>query len=192
MGEKTPRERCMSARGILPGTILLCLAAQPAGAEATSLDVKTGLWRMETLVDMGNAAALPESVLAAMPPEQQAQLRAQFEAMRAKPRQGQKCITAADIARGLMPRDPPGAHCTSTMLTQTARLEEVKQVCTASASGDAASNSTATIRVEAVDNETLNGSGKFDGMMGGQPHAGSMTIHGKWISATCGDAAPHE
>ncbi len=67
----------------LPIACLMALAAAPATAQATQLDVKTGLWEMTSTIQM-HGPVIPPEALAQMPPAMRDKMTAMIQGCKSR------------------------------------------------------------------------------------------------------------
>jgi hypothetical protein len=166
--------------------MLLCVAGTGL-AQAPTLDLKPGLWQVNSTGSMTGAPPIPPEALANMPPEKRAQVQAMMEAAMARasePQVAQRCVTEDELRRGLNFDDRPNPSCHRTIVSNTSRTLVVHEECAGQRPmvGD--------FRFTAVDRETM--TGDVHVVMGGGPNPSTMqrSLQGKWLGSDCGDVKP--
>jgi hypothetical protein len=165
-------------------------------AQSQPLPVKPGLWEMQASTT--NAMALPpeaEAKIAAMPPAQQAQVRAMMSGGMGggKPVSitKQVCLAPQTSMDNLLDpsRQSPGMQCTYTNKVQTASNASFDLSCTGtmgSAKGHA--------EYHAIDDTHMSSTMHMTITASAQGHTSNSTVDvattGKFLNADCGDVKP--
>jgi hypothetical protein len=184
-----PRHRNIAGAVVVALALVVNMRTAHA-ADAIKLNVKAGLWEIASDGKITGAPPIPEDQLARLTPEQRARFEAAMQASMdnaAKSRVMKNCVTPEKIARGLDIGQHNPASCQKQVLTNTSSEMEVSEQC----SDDKGKTN---IRERFV----LNGSGQLTGTVqvsktsGEQTMTIDTTIHGKWLSASCGDVKDME
>ena len=171
--------------------ISVCGLFSALAAENTPLQVKPGLWEITSEGQNSGTPPIPPEVLAQMTPEQRAQMEAHLKEMMAQQAQRRvtkRCVTQQDIDHGFDKFDERTRDkCTRTVTRSTSTLMEGRVQCTGSTT-----YTSGTYHFEAPNPQTFNGS--FDMTVGDASHTMKIKrdMHGKWLSADCGDVKPRE
>jgi len=169
----------------LPVLILALCGA--GGAQAETLDIKTGLWETTTTMTMtgmtGGAMASKEPDYSKMPPEQAARMKEMMKTMRGEPKTEitRSCITQEQLDKDRF--DEHESNCTRTVLEKTKTLVHMTLACKSEHGGTGQGE----FRYEAPNRETLKGGFEMTTMpaKGGPIHMKSE-MKGHWLSADCG------
>jgi len=182
----------MSAIRIVCATLALSLtgaAAQNAQAASIGLDIKTGLWEMtSTGKTKGRPAAmLPAEVLKHLSPSQRSQMNSVMsEGMKHadKKRVSKKCVTEKTLKRGFKLDDKPSTNCKETLVTNNAKLMEMRLHCTGTPRADG------SYRMEAVGHEEVRGIMTMKVKSGGGYVTMNRDMKGHWLGPDCGNVKP--
>jgi hypothetical protein len=185
----------------LTAVVVLLIGATGLWAQGTPLPVKPGLWEMQTSTNGPGQAAptLPpeaEAKIAALPPAQQAQVRAMMSGAgggAAKPAVAPRkvCLAGQPNLDSILNQSQrsSGMQCTFTNRSQTGRSVSFDTSCT-SAQGNAQGHT----EFHMVDDEHLSGSTHMTIKGSAQGHDFSSTVDsttsGKFLAADCGDVKP--
>lgn len=159
----------------------------PVAAAAEKLNVKPGLWEINSTSRISGVPPLPPEVLAKMTPEQRAQMEAAFKAETQKGPQrdvDRECITLEELERPFQSAN--AENCTQTIVATTRTTQEVRLVCTGEYKGSG------VFRVTTPTAETMTGT--LDLSMGEAKNAMRIQakLDGRWLGADCGDEAEAE
>lgn len=180
---------------------VLLVAGIGALAQSAPLPVKPGLWEMQTSSNGPGQAAptLPpdaEAKIAALPPAQQAQVRAMMSgagggAARPAVAPRKVCLAGQPNLDSILNQSQrsSGMQCTFTNRAQTARGVSFDTSCT-SAQGNAQGHT----EFHMVDDEHVSGSTHMTITGSANGHAFNSTVDsttsGKFLTADCGDVKP--
>jgi hypothetical protein len=161
--------------------------AGPGLAQTSSLDVKPGLWEINSAGTMTGAPPIPPEVLANMPPEKRAQVEAAMQAAMARanePQVTRNCVTAEQLRRGLNFDERTNPSCQRTVVSNSSSLLVVHEECTG------ARTMVMDFHVTAIDRETMKGDIII--VMGNGPNPSTVrrSLAGKWLGSDCGDVKP--
>jgi hypothetical protein len=179
----------MTTRAYLAlGAAALLAASASAHADNPKLDVKPGLWEITYSGSSSGQMPLPPDVANNLTPEQRKRIeaaqQAQLERMK-QPHTTQMCLTPEQVAEGFKigPGSQPG--CQDTVVSSTANAMHLREECTST-------NPPRSVDVnyDAPDRQTVNST--LHVVVGSGPQAMTMdrTMHGKWLSADCGNVKP--
>lgn len=169
---------------ILLGFLVLFPFTIQSDSTMQPLNVKPGLWEVSvTMTGLPAMPAIPDSVLAQMPPDQRAKLEAM---MKGQANTMKTCVTKDKIEKSEAFRNAPKS-CTYTIVSSTSSKLEMKTECTQNGV-----KMTGDFVVEAVDPENVKGSMRMNasgGNTSGGNNAMNMntTFTEKWLGADCGD-----
>jgi Protein of unknown function (DUF3617) len=159
-------------------------------ALADPLAVTPGLWEV-TSAGAGTAGRplpqIPADQMAKLTPQQQQTLQQRLAAGGGRVTTRKLCVTQTMLNKGFQLPESDNRHCTTTPVTRTAAVEELKLACTGKVTNDG------TLTIQAQDEHTVTVTLDMSlTMENGQ----TMPIHrvsqGKWLGADCGDVKPHE
>jgi hypothetical protein len=173
----------------------LCVSgfAAVSAAASVTLNVKPGLWEITSTGQISGAPPIPDEMLARLPPEQRAKIRAAMAASMAqanKPHVYKSCVTEKSLQGGLDLSDHSrGEHCTPTMLKSSASMMDVRTECTGERRDE---RTTGRFHFEAPSPDTMTGT--IDLTMSDGVHTMHVkrSMHGQWIAADCGKYAHND
>jgi hypothetical protein len=178
-----PRLLAASAAGIVFTTI---------AARAEPLAVRPGLWEMTATIQM-DQITLPPALLAQMPPETQARMKAAMANL-SKPRTLQKCLTPESLARAMEFRSRGIQDCTRDPLQSSAHAFSLHAVCTFNGRGGGG-KADLQIHVVADSAEHMHGTVVMNRALNpgdpGPAHA-NTTIDAVFKSPDCGTVKPDQ
>jgi hypothetical protein len=171
------------------GAALLLAGSAPGQAENAKLDVKPGLWQVDSTGQTTGTPTIPPELLANLPPEKRAQAEAAMRAAMARaaaPRTDKSCITEKELQQGLDLGEGQDRSCKRSVVSNTSRLLVLHEVCGGKRPmvGD--------MRFEAVNRETM--TGQISLVIGSGTDTTNMTrnLQGKWLGSDCGSVKPKE
>jgi hypothetical protein len=167
----------------IAGVSLVLLAE--AADQPIKLNVKPGLWEIASQGQINGAPPIPEESLARLTPEQRARFEAAMQASMAnaaKPRLSKHCMTPEKIQRGLEINQHNDASCEKKVVSNSASELNFSETC----STDKGSTSM-TEHFQLDGSEQVSGTVHAVNTAGGKTMTVDSTIHGKWLSASCGD-----
>lgn len=160
-------------------TLLACSTLW--AADFLPLDVKTGEWQTTVTGQMSGIPPIPEDVLARLTPDQRAKMEAAMSARGGgKPTVSKNCLTKEKLEKGFNTGDESTKMCTRTMVSSFAGKQEMRIDCTRQNM-----KSTGTIKVEAVDSETVKGSIMMAATSGDHTMNMNYSFVSKWIGPAC-------
>ncbi|MGC1107145.1 MAG: DUF3617 domain-containing protein [Candidatus Acidiferrales bacterium] len=169
---------------ILLGLVVLLPFAVPSDNAMQPLNVKPGLWEVSaTMNGLPAMPAIPDSVLAQMPPDQRAKVEAM---MKGQPITTKGCVTKEKLEKSEAFRNAPKS-CTYTIVSSTSSKLEMKTECM-----EKGTKMTGDFLVEAIDSEHIKGSMRMNASGGGTSEGTNAmnmntTFTEKWLGADCGD-----
>jgi hypothetical protein len=184
----------MGWRKLSPRFWVFCCAsgfsfvASGAGlAAGLSLDVKPGLWDIETSGATSGVPQIPPDMLEKLKPDQRVIAEAMLLAVIAQasmPHSLQFCVTPEQVRQGLDLDRIGGKHCQRTVRSSSPTGLDMQVDC----SGQDQMSGNLHLRV--VDRATLAGDVDFRAGLGANSMTIRQTLHGKWLGAECGDVQP--
>ncbi len=175
---------------ILLGLAFLFPFLMQSGSSITPLNVKVGLWETTVTMNMTGMPAIPDSVLAQIPPEQRAKMQQMIDERNGKPTTTKSCLTKEKL-QNTNPFQKAPQGCTYTVLSSSGSKMEVKMECVRNGM-----TATSHIVVTASDSENVKGtmhmnttssSGSSDSAGAGAGMKMDGTFTSKWVGASCGD-----
>ncbi len=160
----------------------LCLAAS-ATLAGDRFAVKPGLWEVTTTHQSSGMPAIPDEVLAKLPPEQRARIMAPSSGTHTH----QQCVTEQDLERPFRPEDAQ-KHCTDKVVSQTSTAIEIALDCKEVGPGGGTGHG--TFKVHATSAESAEGVLDMAISSGGQPMNMHSAFKSHWLGANCGDVKP--
>jgi len=165
--------------GLLLGSFLTFGAAD----NVQPLNVKAGLWEVNTTSAVSKDNVLPAALLEKLTPEQRARIEERIKASRSDTlitTIKKRCLSREQLRRGLLFR-PDGRSCTWTLLTSTRNKVEMRGDCV-----DQGFKTEARLQIAALSPDEAEGSLQFS--TNGEntiPPATSSTFKAKWIGPRC-------
>ena len=157
----------------------------PAYAGENHLDVKTGLWEINTSGQASGSLPIPAEMLDKLTPERRARFEQMMEMSKADAAQSRKykeCVTEEQMDRGFTLNDE-NESCKKTIISNTAKVMEIREECQDGKRGSG------TIRFEAVSDEEVKGNVHMT-VGGGDGMTIDKTIEAKWLGSDYGDIEP--
>lgn len=164
------------------------LAVSGAGlAAGLSLDVKPGLWEIQTSGSASGMPEIPTEALAKLPPEQRVIAAAMLLAIITQasvPHRLQFCVTPEQLRQGLDLDRMAGKDCHRTVQSSSPRGLDMQVDCTGreAMSGD--------VHLRVVDRATVAGNVDVRAGEGASRLTIRQSLHGRWLGAACGDVRP--
>jgi len=168
------------------GLGLLGWQAGPATADAVSLNIKPGLWKVTTTSRVSGQLPIPEDELARLSPAQRAQYEAAMKAAAASmgaPHVFEECLTAKQIADGLKLNDTQPS-CHRTVLSQSPTEVHVHESCTGASAREMDG------RFQAPNPSTMHGTIHMVATHGAQTMNVNSIVQGQRLGADCGNLPP--
>lgn len=170
-------------------TLIGLLALAPLASFAddmTPLNVKPGLWEDTVATQSsGMPAAIPDDVLAKMPPERRAQIEAMMKGAMA-PHTVKACVTPDQIKKATIFDDRANSTCKRTITSSSSDAIAFHMECNTGRSKTVADG-----HFQAVDSENIRG--EITGTTttpDGRTIPSKTTFSGKWLSSDCGNLQP--
>jgi hypothetical protein len=153
-------------------------------SQQAKFNVKPGLWEQTMVSHTTGAPSLSGDMKAQLTPEQQKKMAdsmAASSAGAAQPHTTQVCMSQEKMDRGFAEEaDRPG--CKQTVVTNTPTVLEVRQECS-----NPTGKMVITLHYKALNRETVTGKTRLEMTNSGHTMISDGTIHGKWVSDSCGD-----
>ena len=166
----------------LIGLIALAPLASLAD-DVTPLNVKPGLWEDTVTTQAGGMmGAIPDDVLAKMPPERREQLEKAMKGAMA-PHTMKACVTPDQIKNGRLYQDRSNNACKQTITSSSSDSITFHIECNSGRSQTVADG-----HFQAIDSGTVKG--EITGtttMPDGRTIPSKTTFSGKWLSSDCGN-----
>ena len=147
------------------------------------LNVKTGLWETTSSITTSGEMPIPAEFLAKLTPEQRARIDARMKANAAektKTHTSKSCLTREKLQES--PFSDEQKDCTRSLLTSTSSKAEIRFECSMQGT-----KMNGTINLEALNSETVKGSGRTSATGGGHTMNTSTTFTSKWLGPSCGN-----
>lgn len=163
-------------------TALACMTAAASAGSAERLNVKPGLWEIESAIQL-RGMPLSKDMQARLTPQQLAKMRADLEAEAAKgPHRetSRECITEAELER---PFTTDTKDCKQTFVKSTRNAQEIRLDCTGERKGGG------LMKVNAPTPETMTAALEVKMGQGADLFTMNGTLKGRWLGADCGDEA---
>jgi Protein of unknown function (DUF3617) len=163
--------------------IVASIVAVPALASAASLDIKPGLWEVQSTIKRSGTPPIPDSVMAKLTPDQREKLEAALKARAAqapKDTVTKSCITEKDLEKP-MPLDPGGKNkdCKSTLVKSSRTMQMIHVECTGQ------QNVTGDWKFQAIDTKSMIGTMDMKVSAGTHTMTVNGKFQGKWLQASC-------
>jgi hypothetical protein len=162
------------------------LLAGAAAMKAQKIDVKLGLWEVNTSTETKGMPAMPGMDTSKMPPETRERIEAMMKARQAKAPQShtrQDCITQEKLDKDIFQAENEReTACKRTEVSNTRTTRHYKIECNSKQQMTGEAEFTATSR------ESMTGWFKIMMNPGGtSPMTINTNISAKWLGAACGD-----
>ncbi len=178
-----PRNLLQAAVASLACTAAVTVLVQ--AAEFTKPNIKPGLWEVTTNPKMSGEMPIPEEQLAKMTPEQRTRLADAMKAGMAngsKPRVYKECMTPEKIARGFeMDRGADEASCKRNIVASSASELTLHDEC-----DNPKRKSVTDVHFEIKGGTQMTGKINVVVTSSGKTMTVDSTVHGKWLSSSCG------
>jgi hypothetical protein len=169
-----------SGNAIGAACAMLLAAGSAASADLVKPDIKLGLWEISSSPKLGGQMAIPDDVLARMPPERRAQMQAMMQNAVSKPRVIKQCMTAEKLSRGFKTGREDDSTCKQTVISSSSSEMQVHVECN---KPDGRTTMDAHFQMSA---DTMQGTTNLVRTSGGKTMTMDTTVRGKWLGADCG------
>jgi hypothetical protein len=167
---------------------MLALTYLPFAAQsAERLNIKTGLWEVESVTQFSGSPPLPKELMDKLTPEQRAKMAADLKAEAAKGPErdtSKECLTEKDLEQPFSSAN--AKDCRQTIVRTTATSQEARIQCDGQVKGSG------VLKVTTPSPETMNGSIDLKIGQGADAFVIKGTLKGRWLGADCGDEADAE
>jgi hypothetical protein len=156
-----------------------------AGAAEQRLNVKLGLWEMESTMQLGGIPPLSKELKAKLTPAQIAKMEADWkrEFAEGPDREvSRECMTEKDVTQ---PFSSVSEDCRQTVVNTSRTTQEVRLVC----EGDDGRKGGGTLKINTPTPESMTGSLDLKYGEGAEVFTMKGTMKGRWLGADCGDEA---
>lgn len=174
----------MNRKPLLAVAAFACVSFSFAAAGAERLNVKTGLWEIESLTQMGGTLPLSKDLKARLTPAQIAKMQADWKAETAKGPErdvSKECITEKDIEKPFHSVNQDG--CRETFVSTSRTAQEVRLVC------DGERKGSGVLKISTPTPQSMTGTLDMKFGEGGEVFTMKGTLKGRWLSDDCGDEA---
>jgi len=174
-------------RGLCFASGLAIAASGACLAAGVSLDVKSGLWEIQTSGSASGVPQIPAEALAKLPPDQRAIAAAMLLAVitqASMPHKMQFCVTPEQVRQGLDLDRVGGKHCQHTIRSSSPAGFDMQMDCSG------ADSMSGVVHVRVVDRTTVSGDVDLHTGSGPDGLAIKQDLHGRWLGAACGDVQP--
>ncbi|HMN47342.1 MAG TPA: DUF3617 domain-containing protein [Povalibacter sp.] len=174
----------MTRKPVLAAAAFACVSLSFAAAGAERLNVKTGLWEIESLTQMGGTLPLSKDLKARLTPAQIAKMQADWKAEAAKGPErdvSQECITAKDIEQPFHAANADG--CRQTFVSTSRTAQEVRLVCEGERKGSG------VLEISTPTPQSMTGTLDMKFGEGAEVFTMKGTLKGRWLGDDCGDEA---
>ena len=159
-----------------------CLAAFSGASAAEKLNVKTGLWEIDSVQQMSGVMPISQEMKAMLKPEQIAKIQAELKAEMAKGPQRERsseCLTEKELERPFGSAD--SKECRQTIVSTSRTSQEVRLVC------DGERKGSGVLKVSTPTPETMTAEIDLKFGEGAEVLTIRDSMKGRWISADCGE-----
>ncbi|HEY6641627.1 DUF3617 domain-containing protein [Povalibacter sp.] len=174
----------MTRSNVLVAAALASLSVSSVVVGAERLNVKTGLWEIESLTQMGGVMPLSRDLKARLTPAQIAKMQADWKASAAEGPDrdvSRECITEKDLAQPFSSAD--SKNCRQTIVNTSRTTQEVRMVCEGEHRGSG------LLKVNAPTPQTMTASLELKFGEGTDMFTMKGSMKGRWLSDDCGDEA---
>lgn len=164
--------------------ILLCstLCSAVWAQDFRPLDVKTGEWASTINGQTTGLPPIPDEVLNRLTPEQRARMQASMQSKGSKTTVSKSCLTKDKLDKPFNLGDENTKSCTRTLVESSRTKQEIRINCDREGM-----KSTGTVKVEAINAETVKGSMQLAVTNGEHTMNMNYTFASKWVAPTCSD-----
>ncbi len=174
----------MIRKFVLAAAAFTCVFLSLAATGAERLNVRTGLWEIESLTQMGGALPLSKELKDRLTPAQIAKMQADWKAEAAKGPQrdvSRECLTEKDIERPFQSADTK--NCKQVFVNTSRTAQEVRLVCEGERKGSG------VLKLNTPTPQTMTGSLDLKFGEGAEVFTMKGTLKGRWLGDDCGDEA---
>ena len=174
----------MTRQFVRAAAAFACASLSLAAIGAERLNVKTGLWEIESLTQMGGVMPLSKELKARLTPAQIAKMQTDWKAEAAKGPErdvSQECLTEKDVERPFQSADTK--NCKQVFVNTSRTAQEVRLVCEGENKGSG------VLKINTPTAQTMTGSLDLKFGEGAEVFTMKGTLKGRWLSDDCGDEA---
>jgi hypothetical protein len=174
-------------RGVCFAASLVVIASGVCLAAGVSLDVKPGLWEIQTSGSASGAPQIPPEALAKLKPEQRAIAEAMMMAIVAQastPHTLQFCVTPEQVRQGLDLNRMGGHDCRRNVQSSSPTGLDMQVDCTGR------DQMSGVVHLRVVDRATVAGNVDLHAGLGTNSLTIRQDLHGHWLGAACGEVKP--
>ena len=168
---------------IFTALLLLSSCLLWAADKFQPLNVKTGLWETTSSITTSGELPIPAEFLSKLTPEQRARIDARMKANAAektKTHTSRSCLTPEKLQES--PFSDEQKDCTRSLLASPSSKAEIRFECRMHGR-----KMDGTINLEALNSETVKGSGHTKASGAGHTMNTSTTFTSKWLGPNCGN-----
>jgi Protein of unknown function (DUF3617) len=165
---------------------LACLFISLAAGAAERLNIKLGLWEIESATQMGGIPPLSKELKAKLTPAQIAKMEADWkrEFAEGPDREvSRECITEKDVTQPFA--SSSSKECRQTLTNTSRTTQEVRLMC----EGDDGRKGGGVLKINTPTPEAMTGSLDLRYGDGTEAFTIKATLKGRWLGADCGDEA---
>jgi hypothetical protein len=162
-----------------------CISLAASAAEQR-LNVKLGLWEIESATQLGGIPPLSKELKAKLTPAQIAKMEADWKKEFAKGPDrevSRECITEKDVTQPFA--SASSEECRQTLVNTSRTTQEVRLVC----EGDDGRKGGGVLKINTPTPESMTGSLDLRYGEGAEAFTIKGTLKGRWLGADCGDEA---
>ena len=177
----------MIRSSVLASAAMAATFVSIAASAAERLNVKTGLWEVDSTTQMSGTLPISKQLRETLTPAQIAKIQSDMKAEAAKGPTRDKsksCITEEDLEQPFNPSDAD--QCTQTFSNGTRTTQEVRMTCAGEYQG------TGVLKITTPTPQTMTGSMVLTFGNGADAYTLKSTLQGRWLSADCGDEEEDE
>lgn len=174
----------MTRKPVLAAAALACVSLSFAAGGAERLNVKTGLWEIESLTQMGGAPPLSPEIKASLTPAQIARMQAEWKAQAAQGPErevSKECLSDKDVEQPFHATATQG--CRQVFVSASPTGQEVRLICEGERKGSG------VFRISTPTPKTMSGTLDLKVGEGAEVFTMKSTLKGRWLSDDCGDEA---
>jgi hypothetical protein len=153
-----------------------------SAADFRPLDVKTGQWQTTMTPQSSGTPPIPDELAKRLTPEQLAKVQAAMQARNGKSTVTKSCLTKDQLDKPFNAGDDSAKACTHNLISSSGSKQEIRIEC--NREGIKANG---TVKVEAVDSETVKGSIVMTASNNEHTMNMNNTFTSKWIGPACAE-----
>jgi len=168
---------------ILIAVTFLWLMSLGAAAQTQPLNIRTGLWETTMTTTTSGTMPIPAELLSRLTPEQRIAMEERMKASsgeKTRTMTNQGCLTKEQLEKGVE-FGQKDKECAQTVVTSTASKVDVRIAC-----ADENMKSSGNMHFEALNPESVKGSGQMSVTGGGNTMNVKTSFTSKWLGPACG------